>query len=160
MLDITDAQLLRALSLRSRVAVKRELQKLIRAHAAASAFLWTASAKGDRTASIEYAGDTSTLPRWSDLGGPVSFGCEQRTLPCADGDQREVVLVYVRICLGAPTLVVGLVDSRAPLAGILADDIEGTAERIESLIVDVLDPAPSEKCTSPTREPRSARPGR
>lgn len=141
MFPISDARMLSALCLRSRVAVKRELQRLCRAHAATTAFLWTAGSKGDVQGRLEFAGDPAGLPMSSSLGGSSSFVCEQRTLRCADREEREVVVLYYRLATGAPTLVIGLVDSRSPFADVLTDDIEAAVERMESVIVDALEPA-------------------
>lgn len=139
---LTDARVISALTLRARVTLKRELLRLCRAHSAAAAFLWTATPQGDRSHSIETAGDVKALPRASNLKGPVTMACEQRTLRCADGEERETVLLYSRICAGAPTLVVGLIDARAAHTDVLVEDLEVAIERIESLIVESLDPAP------------------
>jgi hypothetical protein len=57
--------------------------------------------------------------------------CQQRALRCADGDEREVVLLYSRMCTGAPILVLGLVDSRAAFTDVLTDDVEAAAERLD-----------------------------
>jgi hypothetical protein len=74
-------------------------------------------------------------------GGLCVAVCEQRTLRAVDREEREVVLLYSRVCTDAPVLVLGLVDSRAPFTDVLTDDMEEAVERIESLIVDMLDPA-------------------
>jgi hypothetical protein len=90
---LTDSRLLHALKLRSRVALKRELLRLCRAHDAAAAFLWTASPTGDKGCGIEYAGSREALPRPTDMQGPITRLCEQRTLHPFDGEDREVVLI-------------------------------------------------------------------
>lgn len=141
---ISDARLDGALSLRSRVAIKCELQRLIRAHSAATAFVWLCSSRGHRTTALEYAGDPNGLPRSGDLGG-CAVVCEQRNVLCADQEPREVVLLHQRLCVGAPMLVLGLVESRAQLADVLVDDIERALDCIEAIIVDTLDPIRGEQ---------------
>jgi len=151
---LTDARILNALTLRTRVALKRELQRLCRAHSAAAGFLWTATRSGSKACGIELAGDPDALPRSHDLKGACSNVCEQRTLRSIDGEEREVVLLYSRICTGSPVLILGLVESRAPFTDVLTDDMEGAIETVESLIVDLLDPP----ATSP--QPAQAKPAR
>lgn len=140
---LTDARVISALGLRARVTLKRELQRLCRAHSAAAAFLWTATAHGDRSCGIESAGDIRALPSLQCLNGPITTTCEQRTLRCEDREQRETVLLYSRICAYAPVLVIGLIDARAPYCDLLTDDMEAAMERVESLIVEAFDPAPA-----------------
>ena len=122
MVAVSDARLNTALSLRSRVAIKRELQRLARAHSAACAFLWTCSSRGHRTLGIESVGDPAALPRSGDVGG-CAIACEQRNIVCADGERRDVLLLHVRLCMGAPLLVLGLVDSRTSITDVLVDDL-------------------------------------
>ena len=142
MFAVTDARIQSVLSVRARVSIKRELQELCRAHAAACAFLWTASERGEVRSRIESAGDPTSLPVSRDLGGGCTFVCAQRTLRCADGEAREVVLLYDRLCTAAPVLVLGLVDSRAAFTDVLTEDMEGAGDRLESILVDALEPLP------------------
>ena len=122
-LKITDARILSALTLPTRVALKRELQRLCRTHSATAAFLWTASGSGGKACGVETVGDLNVLPRLNHLGGPV----------WVDREQREVVLLYSRVCTDARVLILGLVDTRAPFTDVLTDDMEEAVERIESL---------------------------
>lgn len=142
---VTDARLLGALTLRSRVELKRQLQLLYRAHAATCAFLFTATAHGATASRVEFAGDPGALPSSRDLGGTSTFVCEQRTLRCADGEEREVVLLYTRLCTAAPVLILGLVDSRAAFTDVLTEDIEATADKVECILVDALEPPPAQQ---------------
>lgn len=145
---ISEARLFNSLSLRARVALKRELQRLVRAHSAACCFLWTCSSRGQLATRVEFAGDSSSLPRAGDVGG-VAIVCEQRTVVCADGESRELIVLHATMCTGAPLLVLGLVDSRAPLTDLITEDIEHTFERIEDLLVTALEP---ERCAEAGRK--------
>ena len=133
---VTDARLLSALGLRARVSLKRGLQRLGREHGATCAFLWSATSRGELETRIEYAGDPGALPGSRRVGSLCAYACEQRTLRCADGEEREVVLLGGRMCTGAPTLLLGLVDSRAPLTDVLSDGLESTLEQLEHFLVD------------------------
>lgn len=151
MFMVTEARVLSALRLRSRVRIKKELQRLCRAHAATTAFLWTAATNGDAQVRLEFAGDPASLPGSRSLGGACTYVCQQRTLRCADGEEREVVLLYSRLASGAPTLVLGLVDSRAVLTDVLTDDVELALERIETVLVEALEPAEEPTAERPTK---------
>jgi hypothetical protein len=140
---LTDARILAALTLRARVAVKRELLGLWRAHDAAAAFLWTASPMGGKAFGIEYVGSREALPRSTSMQGPITHLCEQRTLRGVDGEEREVVLLYSRMCNDAPVLLLGLVDPGEPFTDVLTASMEDTASTLEMVVVDVLDPARS-----------------
>lgn len=137
---LTDARIISALTLRARVTLKRELQRLCRAHSASAAFLWTSTPRGDRAYGVETAGDIAALPQSGNLKGPITTTCEQRTLRCEDGEDHEVVLLYSRLCKEAPTFVLGLVDARAPFIDALTDDLEAAVERAETVIVDLIEP--------------------
>lgn len=152
---LSDGQLLRSLGLRARVAIKRELQRLMADHDACASFLCTAAANGDKSAGVESVGEQNALPRWSSLGGSVSSICDQRILRSNDREDRPVVLLYSRLCIGAPTLVLGLVDPGTPFADALTEDVENAIIRIESIVVDVLDPAEGSSRT--TRQQSKAR---
>lgn len=137
---MSDARILSALTLRAHVGLKRELQRLCRAHDAAAAFLWTAAANGDKTYGIEFAGDHDALPRSNSMHGRSTHVCEQRTLRSLGGDDREVIVLYSRMCKNAPILLLGLVDAATPFTDVLTDDIEATADKLEMMILDVLEP--------------------
>jgi hypothetical protein len=139
---LTDSRLLHALKLRTRVALKRELLRLCRAHDASAAFLWTATPTGDKACGIEYAGSRDALPWSTNMQGPIVHLCEQRTLRGLDGEDREVVLLYSRLCSDAPVLLLGLVDPGEPFTDVLISSIEETASTLEMMVVDVLDPSP------------------
>ncbi len=139
---LSDTRLISALTLRAHVGLKRELQRLCRVHDAAAAFLWLAAANGDSSFGIEFAGDHGALPRSQSMQGRCTHVCEQRTLRSLDGDDREVVLLYSRMCKDAPTLLLGLVDPATPFTDILTDDMEGAAETLETMILNVLEPVP------------------
>lgn len=139
-LHVSEDRLLRSLGVRTRVAIKRQLQGLWRSHSAANVFLWMTSSAGRRTRAVEFAGDPHSLPRTTYLG-PLCAVCEQRRVDCVDGEPRELVLLFLRMWMGAPLLVLGLTDSRAPFTDVLTDDVEAVAERIEEIVVDALEPA-------------------
>ena len=136
MVMVSDRQLRGALSLRARVALRRELQGLVRAHSAACAFLWTCSPGGGRVIGVEFAGQPAALPRSGALGTYVPTCCQQRTVVCADREERELVFLAQPLCSGAPTFALGLVDARAQFADPLIEDVERAMERIEDIIVD------------------------
>lgn len=150
---LSDARLASALGLRTRVAIKRELQRLMTEHEAAAALLWTAAGNGDKALGIEFVGDHETLPRSHNLQGRATCICDQRVLRSYDGEDRSVVLIYSRLCKDAPTLIVGVVEAAARFTDVLVEDLERAVSRIEAIIVDVLDP-PAE-APRPTKLSRS-----
>lgn len=154
MMVLSDAYLVRSFRLRPRVALKRELQRLLAEHDAVAAFLWTAAASGDKALSIESVGDREARPRSHNLQGRASSICDQRVLRSFDREDRAVVLLYSKLCMDAPTLILGLVEPGAPFTDILVADLEQAIVRIESIIVDVLDP-PAEAPSSQKRAPRA-----
>jgi hypothetical protein len=139
---LTDTRLLNSLRLRARVTIKRELMRLCRAHDASAAFLWTATPTGDKAYGIEHAGSREALPRATNMQGSTTHVCEQRTLRSIGGDDREVVLLYARMCNDAPVLLLGLVDAAEPFTDVLTDDMEETIDKLEMMILDALDPSP------------------
>lgn len=143
------------LGLRARVQLQRELLQLCRRHDAAAAFLGTAAPDGDRVCTIEYAGSRDALPRFTSMNGPSTHVCVQRALRSYGGDDREVVLIYARMCNDAPVLLLGLVDAATPFVDTITDDMEETVSRLEMMILDVLDPEPAPVAVA--RQAHSAR---
>lgn len=153
---LTDTRMLYSLRLRARVNIKRELMRLCRAHDASAAFLWTATSTGEKACGIEYAGSRDALPRSTNMHGSMTHVCEQRTLRSIGGDDREVVLLYSRMCNDAPVLLLGLVDAADPFTDVLTDDMEQAVDKIEMMILDVLDPELRPGCPRVARGTRGS----
>jgi hypothetical protein len=61
---------------------------------------------------------------------------------CGDGEERRFVVLFRRLCHGGPLLVLGFAAEAVSLVDSITVDLDATIERIETVVVEVVDPVP------------------